>query len=74
MTGSSSAVPDALDNMVAAAGIGEFLTEFLPGMLETAGSPVRETLRGTLRLNPTDRGGEQDRWQVELDPRNPSAG
>jgi hypothetical protein len=52
-----------LDGTVAAAGIEEFLTEFLPGLL--AGDGV-EGLAGTLHLHATD--GESE-WWIDLDAR-----
>jgi uncharacterized protein (TIGR03083 family) len=56
-----------LDGEVAAAGIDEFLTEFLPGLL--AQSEV-DGLTGTLRLHATD-GPSQ--WWVDLDARADAA-
>ena len=65
----SSAGPSGLNRLVAAAGIGEFLTEFLPGLLENADPQVSGALRGTLHLDPTDQGGEQDSSRFDLDNR-----
>jgi len=53
--------PAPLDAAIAASGIEEFVTEFLPGMLATA---KINSLTGTLRLHPTD--GSND-WWVDLD-------
>ena len=55
------ALPAPLDAAIAAAGIEEFLTEFLPDMLARA---KIDSLTGTLRLHPTD--GSND-WWVDLD-------
>jgi hypothetical protein len=55
--------PSPLDGDVAAAGIEEFLTEFLPGLL--AGDGV-EGLTGTLHLHATDGPSE---WWIDLDTR-----
>jgi uncharacterized protein (TIGR03083 family) len=52
-----------LDAEVAAAGIEEFLTEFLPGLL---GQPGIDGLTGTLHLHATDGPSE---WWVDLDAR-----
>ena len=53
--------PSPLDGDVAAAGIGEFMIEFLPGLLalETTGQ-----LSGTLHLHAT---GGQTGWWIDLD-------
>jgi hypothetical protein len=40
--------PGSIDGLVAAAWIAEFLSEFLPGLLETADPRVREGLGGSL--------------------------
>ena len=61
--------PPGLDEVVATAGIGEFLTEFLPGLLEAADPHVCEGLRGTLRLDPADQDGETGSWRFDLDAR-----
>ena len=53
--------PPPLDGNVAAAGIEEFLTEFLPGLLA---QPGVEGLTGSVHLHATD-GGSQ--WWVCLD-------
>ena len=53
--------PAPLDAAIAAAGVEEFLTEFLPDMLATADI---NSLPGTLRLHPTD--GSND-WWLDLD-------
>jgi hypothetical protein len=50
-----------LDGDVAAAGIEEFITEFLPGLLAKA---VDEDLKGTLHLHATDGPVE---WWIDLD-------
>ncbi len=50
----------ALDRDVAAAGVAEYLTEFLPGLLA---QPHVEGLTGTLHLHATDGGSE---WWVDL--------
>ena len=54
------APPSPLDGDVAAAGIGEFMIEFLPGLLalETTGQ-----LSGTLHLHATD---GQTGWWIDL--------
>jgi hypothetical protein len=52
-----------LDAVVAAAGTGEFLTEFLPGLLAQADAG---DLTGTLHLHATDGPSE---WWVDLDAR-----
>jgi len=54
--------PRPLDATVAAAGIEEFLTEFLPGLLA---QPGISGLTGTLHLHTTDGPGQ---WWVNLDP------
>jgi uncharacterized protein (TIGR03083 family) len=60
----TGAVPGRpLDAGVAAAGVEEFLTEFLPGLLA---QPGVGGLAGTLRLHATDGPGE---WRVDLDAR-----
>ena len=61
--------PRGLDELVAAAGIGEFLTEFLPAMLEAADPHVCEGLRGTLQLDPSDQDSEPGPWRFDLDTR-----
>jgi mycothiol maleylpyruvate isomerase-like protein len=53
--------PASLDADVAAAGIEEFVVEFLPGLLDGAGI---EGLAGTLHLHATDRPLE---WWINLD-------
>jgi uncharacterized protein (TIGR03083 family) len=53
--------PPPLDGNVAAAGIEEFLTEFLPGLLA---QPGLEGLTGTLHLHATDGAAE---WWINLD-------
>jgi hypothetical protein len=57
--GSRAAAP--LNGDVAAAGIEEFITEFLPGLLAQAAS---EELQGTLHLHATDGPVE---WWIDLD-------
>jgi uncharacterized protein (TIGR03083 family) len=59
----SVAVPRPVDGDVAAAGIEEFLTEFLPGLLA---QPHVAGLAGTMRLGATDGPGE---WQADLSAR-----
>lgn len=54
--------PARLDGDVAAAGVEEFLTEFLPGLLERTGPT--NSLTGTLHLHATDGPSE---WFVDLD-------
>ena len=54
--------PDPIDGDVAAAGIEEFLTEFLPNLLSRAGDS--SGLSGTLHLHATDGPTE---WFVDLD-------
>jgi uncharacterized protein (TIGR03083 family) len=54
-------LPPALDGTVAAAGIEEFLTEFLPGLLA---QPGVKDLTGSVHLHATDGGSE---WWVSLD-------
>jgi uncharacterized protein (TIGR03083 family) len=56
----------ALDELVAAAGIGEFVTEFLPGLLGSADPQVRESLSGTLQLEPAGQRGGPGPWRVSL--------
>jgi uncharacterized protein (TIGR03083 family) len=56
--------PRPLDGEVAAAGIEEFLIEFLPGLL--AGDGVKE-LAGTLQLHATD---GPSAWWIDLDARS----
>ena len=58
--------PDPLDGEVAAAGIEEFMIEFLPGMLaqETAGG-----LGGTLHLHATNGPAE---WWIDLEAARPA--
>src|SRR5215469_7984632 len=53
-------LPAPVDGDVAAAGIEEFITEFLPGLLAEAGAD----LKGTLHLHATD--GPVERW-IDLD-------
>jgi len=53
--------PAPLDGGVAAAGIGEFVIEFLPGLLAQAAST---DLHGTLHLHATDGPAE---WSINLD-------
>jgi uncharacterized protein (TIGR03083 family) len=65
----SGVPPRGVDGLVAAAGIGEFLTEFLPGLLDAADPHVSEGLRGTLQLDPADQDGETGHWRVDLDAR-----
>jgi hypothetical protein len=62
--------PGGLNGSVAAAGIGEFLTEFLPGLLDAADPRVRERLGGTLHLDPADPDGARDPWRVDLNARD----
>ncbi len=57
----SGSPPAPLDGDVSAAGIEEFLTEFLPGLLAQA---VGEELKGTLHLHATDGPVE---WWIDLD-------
>jgi hypothetical protein len=59
--------PQPLDAQVAAAGIEEFLTEFLPGLLAP---PEAGAVTGTLHLHATD-GPSQ--WWVDLDARADAA-
>lgn len=59
--GPGTARPAALDGNVAAAGIEEFLTEFLPGLLS---QPGLDGLTGCLHLHATDGATE---WWVSLD-------
>jgi uncharacterized protein (TIGR03083 family) len=66
---STEVPPESIDGLVAAAGIGEFLTEFLPGLLENADPRVREGLRGTLHLDPADQHGGPGPWRFDLDAR-----
>jgi uncharacterized protein (TIGR03083 family) len=54
-------LPPPLDGEVAASGIEEFVTEFLPGLLA---QPGIEDLTGTLHLHATDGASE---WWVSLD-------
>jgi uncharacterized protein (TIGR03083 family) len=56
-----ASLPPALDGTVAAAGIEEFLTEFLPGLLA---QPGVDDLTGSVHLHATDGGSE---WWVSLD-------
>jgi len=58
--------PDPLDGDVAAAGIEEFMIEFLPGLLaqETAG-----VFSGTLHLHATDGPAE---WWIDLEAAEPA--
>lgn len=56
----AGAPPRPLDGEVAAAGIGEFVTEFLPGLLA---QPDLDGLAGTLHLHATDEPGE---WWINL--------
>jgi uncharacterized protein (TIGR03083 family) len=56
-----AALPPPLDGNVAAAGIEEFLTEFLPGLLS---QPGLEGLGGSVHLHATDGASE---WWVSLD-------
>jgi uncharacterized protein (TIGR03083 family) len=61
--------PWPLDGDIAAAGIEEFLIEFLPGLLATDTSDTDDTvngLTGTLHLHSTD--GESE-WWINLDAR-----
>ncbi len=61
--------PVPLDGDVAAAGIEEFLIEFLPGLLATERSDTADTvngLAGTLHLHATDGDSE---WWIDLDAR-----
>jgi uncharacterized protein (TIGR03083 family) len=69
MTASTAAPPGGLDERVAAAGIEEFLTEFLPGMLEAADPPARQGLSGTLLLDPAGAGAGPGPLRVDLDAR-----
>jgi uncharacterized protein (TIGR03083 family) len=55
--------PQPLDSNIASAGIEEFLTEFLPGLLAGYGA---EGLSGTLHLHATDGPSE---WWIDLDTR-----
>ena len=59
--------PRPLDAAVAAAGIEEFVTEFLPGLLA---QPDASGLAGTLHLHATDGPSE---WWVDLDARADAA-
>ena len=59
----AAAPPRPLDAAVAAAGIEEFVTEFLPGLLA---QPDVDGLAGTLHLHATDGPSE---WWVDLDAR-----
>lgn len=65
-TAAYTAVPPPGIDEAAAAGIGEFLIEFLPGLLEAADPHVCEGLRGTLRLDPVGQGGETGSWRFDL--------
>lgn len=56
-------LPAPLDGHVAAAGIEEFLTEFLPGLLSQPGTTG---LTGSLHLHATDGASE---WWIDLDER-----
>jgi uncharacterized protein (TIGR03083 family) len=58
--GPAAVPPRPVDGDVAVAGIGEFLTEFLPGLLA---QPDVTGLAGTLRLSATD---GPDAWHVDL--------
>jgi uncharacterized protein (TIGR03083 family) len=58
--------PDPLDGDVAAAGIEEFMIEFLPGMLA---QETIEGLGGTLHLHSTDGPAE---WWIDLDTAGPA--
>jgi uncharacterized protein (TIGR03083 family) len=53
--------PEPIDGDVAAAGIEEFVVEFLPGLLA---QPAREGIGGTLHLHATDGPVE---WHIDLD-------
>jgi uncharacterized protein (TIGR03083 family) len=64
---SSPALTRPLDPGVAAAGIEEFLTEFLPGLLA---QPEVDGLAGTLHLHATDGPSE---WWIDLDARADAA-
>lgn len=59
----AKALPAPLDGHVAAAGIEEFLTEFLPGLLS---QPDTVGLTGSLHLHATDGTSE---WWINLDER-----
>jgi uncharacterized protein (TIGR03083 family) len=62
-----AALPPPLDGNVAAAGIEEFLTEFLPGLLS---QPGLEGLSGSVHLHATDGASE---WWVSLDDKERAA-
>jgi hypothetical protein len=61
VAGEGASRPAPLDGHVAAAGIEEFITEFLPGLLARAAG---EDLKGTLHLHATD---GQLEWWIDLD-------
>jgi uncharacterized protein (TIGR03083 family) len=63
----SASLPPPLDGHVASAGIEEFLTEFLPGLLA---EPGIEGLAGSLHLHATDGASE---WWINLDDKGRSA-
>jgi uncharacterized protein (TIGR03083 family) len=63
----SASLPPPLDGNVAAAGIEEFLTEFLPGLLA---QPGVEGLTGSLHLRATDGASE---WWINLDDKGRAA-
>lgn len=62
----ASPAPDPLHGLVAAAGIEEFVTEFLPGLLT---QPAGARMRGTLHLHATDQPVE---WWIDLGARGGS--
>jgi uncharacterized protein (TIGR03083 family) len=63
----SASLPPPLDPDVAAAGIEEYLTEFLPGLLSQPGT---EGLTGSMHLHATDDGCE---WWIYLDDKDPGS-
>ena len=62
--GAGAASPPPLDGTVAAAGIEEFVTEFLPGLLAR---PGLDGLAGSVHLHATDGASE---WWVNLDDKD----
>ncbi len=66
---STAAPAGGLDERVAAAGIEEFLTEFLPGLFEAADPTTRARLSGTLLLDPAGTGAGPGPWQIDLHTR-----
>jgi hypothetical protein len=60
VSGGGGAATQPLDGIVAASGIGEFLREFVPGLLATMGIGDHA---GTLQFNATD---THDEWSIDL--------